>query len=144
MTVYRRMAHCVFACDYHLVWPTKYRRKILNPGVQTYLLEVLKELPKHRPDLIVKEVNTDIDHIHLLVSIPPTVSVGSVVRLLKANTARELNQKFPHLRTVYWGTRSIWSAGYFASTVGANEDVIRRYIQNQGEEDAGQNNFELF
>ena len=143
MTTYRRMSHVVFSCDYHLVWPTKYRRKILNPGVQKYLLETLKELPKHRPDLIVKEANTDEDHIHLLVSIPPTETVGTVVRLLKTNTARSLNQQFPHLRKVYWGTRSIWSAGYFVSTVGVNEELIRRYIQNQGEEDAGQTNLRL-
>lgn len=143
MTVYRRMAHCVFACDYHLVWPTKYRRKILNSGVQAYLLQSLKGLQHYRPDLIVKEVNTDQDHIHLLVSIPPTVSVGSVVRILKTNTAKALNEEFPHLRKVYWGTRSIWSAGYFVSTVGTNEDTIRRYIQNQGDEDAGQTNLRL-
>jgi len=137
------MSHFVFACDYHLVWPTKYRREILNEGVQAYLLEVLKELPKYRPELLIKEVNTDKDHLHLLISIPPTVTVGSVVRLLKTNTASALNDKFPHLREVYWGTRSIWSAGYFASTVGINEEVIRRYIQNQGAEDAGQTNVKL-
>ncbi|HUD10646.1 MAG TPA: transposase [Candidatus Saccharimonadales bacterium] len=67
----------------------------------------------------------------------------SVVRLLKTNTAKALNDKFPHLRDVYWGTRSIWSAGYLASTVGVNEEVIRRYIQSQGKEDAGQTNVTL-
>jgi putative transposase len=143
MTVYRRMSHSVFYADYHLVWPTKYRRKIFNAGVQEYLLQVLKELPNHRPDLIIKEVNTDQDHIHLLVSIPPTVTVGSVVRLIKANTAKSLNAHFPHLKKVYWGTQSIWSAGYFVSTIGVNEEIIRRYIQNQGKEDAGQTNLRL-
>ena len=137
------MSHAVFACDYHLVWPTKYRKKIFNPGVQAYLLQMLKGLPEHRPDLIIKEVNTDQDHIHILVSIPPTVTVGSVVRLIKSNTARELNAKFPHLKTFYWGTASIWSAGYFVSTVGVNEQLIRRYIQDQGKEDAGQTNVTL-
>jgi putative transposase len=126
-----------------VVWPTKYRREILNPGVQKYLLDILKELPKYRPELIIKEVNTDLDHIHLLVSIPPSITVGSVVRLLKSNTANALNEKFPHLREVYWGTRSIWSAGYFVSTVGINEELVRRYIQNQGLEDAGQTNLKL-
>lgn len=138
------MTHAVFSCDYHVVWPTKYRRKILNLGVQGYLLELLRALPEHRPDLIIKEVNTDDDHIHILISISPTVTVGSVVGLIKTNTARSLNVKFPHLRTVYWGTRSIWSAGYFVSTVGINEHVIRRYIENLGKEDAGQNNLRLF
>lgn len=103
----------------------------------------MKDIPKHYPELILKEVNTDLDHVHILISIPPQMAVGEVVRIIKANTARELNIKFPFLRKVYWGTRSIWSAGYFASTVGINEEIIRRYIQQQGEEDAGQAQLEL-
>ena len=139
----RKSSHAVFICDYHLVWPTKYRRKIFNEGVLAYLQGVMKDLSKHYPELIVKEINTDLDHVHILISIPPQMAVGEVVRIIKANTARELNLKFPFLRKVYWGTRSIWSAGYFASTVGVNEDIIRRYIQRQGEEDAGQAQLEL-
>ena len=139
----RKSSHAVFICDYHLVWPTKYRRKIFNEGVLAFLQEVMKDISKHYPELIVKEVNTDLDHVHILISIPPQIAVGEVVRIIKANTARELNLKFPFLRKVYWGTRSIWSAGYFASTVGINEDIIRRYIQRQGEEDAGQAQLEL-
>jgi putative transposase len=141
--MYRRIDHSVFYCDYHLVWPTKFRRAIFNPGVREFLIQTLKDLPNHRPDIIIKEINTDKDHIHLLVSIPPTITVGSVVRIIKSNTARELNQKFPHLRKTYWGTRSVWSAGYFCSTVGINEEVIRRYIIHQGQTDAGQNNLKL-
>lgn len=144
MTTYRRMSHCVFYADYHLVWPTKYRRKIFNTGMRAYLKLYLQSWPEHHPDILLKEVNTDKDHIHLLVSIPPTKSVGMVVRLLKTNTARALKAQFPGLKQVYWGTESIWSAGYFVSTVGINEQLIRRYIQNQGKEDAGQNNVTLF
>ena len=143
MTVYRRMSHCVFSCDYHLVWPTKYRRKIFNEGVQGYLKTFLRSWPEHHPDVILKEVNTDQDHIHILASIPPTRPVGMVVRTLKAVTAGALNEQFPHLRKTYWGTSSIWSAGYFVSTVGVNEELIRRYIQNQGQDDAGQTNLKL-
>ena len=138
------MSRSVFVCDYHLVWPSKYRRKIFNPGVQGYLKEFLKSWPEYHPDVIIKEINTDQDHIHLLISIPPTKSVGMVVRTLKSVTAKALNEQFPHLKTVYWGTNSIWSAGYFVSTVGINETVIRRYIENQGKDDAGQNNVTLF
>lgn len=141
---YRRMDHAVFYCDYHLVWPTKFRRKVLNPGVREFLLVWFQELAENRPDIIVKTVNIDQDHIHIHVSIPPSLSVGSVVRLIKSNSARALNQKFPHLRTAYWGTRSVWSAGYFCSTIGANESTIRQYIENQGKEEAGQNNAKLF
>lgn len=139
----RRSSHCVYICDYHLVWPTKYRRGIFNEGVLAYLKDVIKRVPEHYPEILIKEVNADKDHVHLLVSIPPQWSVGRAVRIIKANTARALNEKFPFLRNVYWGTRSIWSAGYFASTVGINEQVIQKYIQQQGEEDAGQAKLEL-
>lgn len=143
MTVYHRMSHCVFVCDYHLVWPTKYRKGILNEGVLAYLQEYLQSWPEHHPDIILKAVNADEDHIHILISIPPTRSVGMVVRTLKTNTARALKAKFPHLTSIYWGTDSIWSAGYFVSTVGINEVVIRRYIKQQGLDDAGQTSLEL-
>ena len=137
------MSHCVFVCDYHLVWPTKYRREVLNPGMLAYLKETTKALAEYHPDILIKEINGEADHIHLLISIPPTRSVGEVVRIIKASTARDLNTKFPSLRKAYWGTRSLWSAGYFVSTVGINEETIRRYIKGQGEEDAGQTSFTL-
>jgi putative transposase len=143
MPIYRRTSHSVFLCDYHLVWPTKYRREVLNEGVLAYLKETIKALIEFHPDLIVKEMNGEADHIHILISVPPQRSVGEVVRIIKASTARDLNKKFPHLKQVYWGTQSIWSAGYFVSTVGINESIIRRYIQNQGKEDAGQTSLEL-
>lgn len=143
-TVYRRKSHCVFACDYHIVYPTKYRRKILTPKVKAFVLARIEAIAEHYPDLIFKKVNTDVDHIHLLVSIPPQWQVGKVVGLIKANTARGMKAEFEFLKQVYWGTDSIWSEGYFVSTVGINEATIRRYIEQQGQEDAGQNNWKLF
>ena len=101
----------------------------------------LLEINKYYPELQFKEMNHDKDHVHLLVSIPPKMSVGSVVRIIKSNTARGLKAKFPFLKKVYWGTDSVWSDGYLASTVGLNEAVIKRYIENQGKEDSGQNLF---
>jgi putative transposase len=88
-------------------------------------------------------VNHDKDHIHLLVSIPPTMSVGRAVGIIKQNTARNLKQKFPFLKQVYWGTDAIWSEGYFVSTVGIDDAMIRAYIAEQGKKDAGQTKFEL-
>lgn len=142
-TIYRHKSHCVFLCDYHIVFPTKYRRKVLNPGLLAYLKLKLEEIKDHHPDIVIKTVNTDQDHIHLLISIPPQWSVGKVVGMIKANTARGLKAKFPFLKQVYWGTDSIWSEGYFVSTVGINEEVIKRYIEQQGKADAGQTNLRL-
>ena len=101
------------------------------------------EVTEHYPLIRFKEVNHDKDHIHMLLSVPPTMSVGKVIGLVKQNMARRLKQKFPFLKEVYWGTDSIWSEGYFVSTVGVNDSVIKKYIQEQGKKDAGQTLFEL-
>ena len=135
---YRKGHHCVWLCDYHLVLPTKYRRKIFNEGLFAYVKRKLLDIPEHYPQIFIKEFNHDEDHIHILVSIPPQMSVGSVVRLIKTNTSRKLKEQFPFLKKVYWGTDGIWSEGYFVSTVGVDEAIIKRYIEAQGSEDAGQ------
>lgn len=135
---YRKQSHCVYYCEYHVVFATKYRRKIFNDGVFAYMLEQLKEVKDHYPTLDILEINHDQDHIHMLVVIPPKMSVSQVVRVLKSNTSRDLKRKFPFLKNVYWGTDGIWSDGYFVSTVGINETIIRKYIENQGKEDLGQ------
>lgn len=101
----------------------------------------LAEISKHYPQIKFKEVNHDKDHIHMLVSIPPTMRIGKVIGIIKANTARKLKQKFPFVRETYWGTDAVWSEGYFVTTVGANESVIRKYIEEQGKKDLGQTMF---
>ena len=135
---YIRADHCVYLCDYHCVLPTKYRRKIINEGIWTYLEQKLHEICEHYPRIHIKEANHDEDHIHLLISIPPQMSVGDVIRLIKTNTSHNIKNKFLFLKQVYWGTDSIWSGGYFVSTVGVDELTIKRYIENQGIQDAGQ------
>ena len=139
----QKQSNAVYHCQYHLVFPTKYRRKIFNAGVFAYLEEVLKKIRDYYPQIEVLEINHDQDHIHLLVSIPPKLSVGEVVRIIKANTARMLKKKFDFLKKVYWGNEGIWSDGYFVSTVGINEETIRKYIQQQGLEDFGQAQLEI-
>ena len=98
----------------------------------------LKEVREHYPMVDILEINHDVDHVHILLVIPPKMSVGQVVRILKSNTSRDLKKKFPFLKEVYWGTDGIWSDGYFVSTVGVNEHIIKKYIENQGKEDSGQ------
>jgi putative transposase len=140
---YKKQAHCVYYCEYHLVFSTKYRRRIFNEGIFAYFNERLKEIQRHYPELEIIEVNHDEDHVHLLVSIPPKMNVSSAVRIIKTNMSVKLKEKFPFLKKVYWGTDGIWSDGYFVSTVGINEQVIKRYIEMQGAEDTGQAQLEL-
>lgn len=138
---YRKQYHAVYHCKYHLVLPTKYRREIFNKGITEYIKLKIQEIKKYYPELDFEKVSTDKDHLHLLASIPPKMSVGSVVRIIKANTSRELKQKFPFLKQVYWGADGIWSEGYFVSTTGINEEVIKKYIDAQQKEDLGQTKF---
>ena len=140
---YRKQTNCVFYCDYHIVISTKYRKKIFNQGVFAYLNKRLNSITEHYPEILIKEINHDKDHIHMLVSIPPKRSVGWFIRIFKANTAKQLKDKFPFIKKVYWGTESIWSKGYFVSTLGITESVIREYIKHQGKQDSGQAQLEL-
>ena len=108
-------------------------------------MKVLMTLIERRhPEIEVFKVNTDVDHIHLLVSLSPKMAVSQAVNILKTNTARMMSKKFPFLKQVYRGMDDgIWSPGYFVSTVGVNESTIESYITLQGKEDSGQAQLEL-
>ncbi len=137
-----RLAHSVYHCEYHIVIVTKYRKEIFKQGVFAYMKTRLAEVTDHYPQIKFRQINHDKDHIHMLVSIPPTIRVGKAVGIIKTNTAKHLKQKFPFLKQVYWGTDSVWSEGYFVTTVGVNEKYIRKYIKEQGKKDLGQTLFE--
>ena len=137
------LSHCVYQCDYHVVLVTRYRRKVFNEGIFAYIEKKLAEITEHYPLIRVKTVNHDKDHIHMLVSILPTMTVGKAVGIIKQNTSRQMKQKFPFLTQIYWGTDGVWSDGYFVSTVGIDENVIQAYIENQGKKDAGQTKFDI-
>jgi putative transposase len=123
---------------YHLVWIPRYRYAVLVNGVDRYLLIKLDEIRKLYPEIEYVERNVQPDHVHLVVSFPPKWSIAKVVQLLKANTGRALREKFPFLRERYYGAGGIWSVGYFASTVGLDEERIKRYVRYQEKEDLGQ------
>lgn len=143
MKEYRKQGHCVYYAQYHLVFVTKYRRKIFNEGVKEYLKKIIHRITDHHAEIHVLMCNTDQDHVHLQVVIPPKYSVSKVVALLKANTSRTLREKFEFIKEVYYGEAKLWSDGYFVSTIGVNEEIIRRYIEMQGAEDAGQAKLEF-
>ena len=122
---------------------TKYRRKVLRDGFGEYVKKLLLGIGKQIPDIEIIEVNTDVDHVHMLLSIPPKFSVSEVVKILKAKTGIGMRKKFPFLDRVYWGVGGIWSIVYFVSTVGISEETIRKYVQMQGKEDSGQAKLEF-
>lgn len=134
----RKSAHAVYKTQYHIVWITRYRRKILVKGVRKYLEVKLQEVRKYHPDWEYIEKGIAVDHIHLYMIIPPKYAVSKVVESIKSNTSKALKEKFGFLEKVYWDGEGIWGTGYFVSTVGINEETIKRYVEMQGREDAGQ------
>ena len=90
------------------------------------------------PELRFLTMNHDVDHIHLHLSISPKIRVSDAVRTIKSISGRLMKKKFEYMRKAYWGSDGIWSDGYFVSTVGINEHILKRYIEHQGEEDRGQ------
>ena len=127
-----RSNHCVYDTHYHLVFPVKYRKALLDPAVVASIASTLREI-ELRYDLKVEQAGDDKNHIHLLVSFHPKYSLGEVVRKLKSLTARELFKTLPELRKELWGGE-FWTDGYYAATVGTggNWTVVERYIRNQG------------
>ena len=140
----QKAAHTVYKTQYHIVWVTQYRRKILVKGVAVYLRERLQEVRRFHPDWFVEEMGIEPDHVHLHMVIPPKYAVTRVVNTMKSATSKHLKQRFPHfLQKVYWDGGGIWSQGFFVSTVGINEAIIQRYIREQGEQDSGQAQLEF-
>ena len=140
---YKKQGHCVYYTRYHIVLATRYRRKIFNEGIGRYVSKSLRSIERKYPEIRIEEANTDVDHLHLLVEIPPKMSVSEVVRLIKSNTGKALRDKYDFLKYVYYGRGGVWSVGYFVSTSGISEEIIRKYIEHQGEEDRGQAQLEF-
>jgi putative transposase len=115
----------------------------LNEGIFAYVKIKVREIGKYYPDIEFKEINCDVDHIHMLVSVPPKYAISKIIQIFKSNTSRGIKQKFPFLQDVYWGTDGIWSEGYFVDTVGVNAEIIKNYIEHQGQQDSGQSLIEF-
>ena len=119
---------------YHLVFPAKYRKKVFDDGIDKTLKDVCLEISE-RCEIYFLEIGNDVDHVHFLVQSVPTLTVTRIVTIIKSITAREIFAKHKELKKVLWGG-NLWTSGYYANTVGqfANEEVIKKYIQNQGKD----------
>ena len=133
-----KSGHSVYRLQYHIVWVCKYRRQILKPGVTEYFRRVLPKLLRSMPGVIVETIGFDRDHLHMIMVIPPKYSISNVMGALKSQSASLLRSKFAWLKKVYWKENIVWSPGYFVSSVGVDEKVIRRYVEHQGKQDSGQ------
>jgi putative transposase len=133
MNNFSNLAHAIWECKYHLVWCPKYRFKILQGEVGKSIRTVVKELCEWRK-LEILAGNVQIDHIHLVLTIPPKYSVSEVVGFLKGKSAIKIFDMYPVLKKRYWG-RHFWAKGYCVSTVGLNEEQIKEYVRWQLKKD---------
>ena len=130
MKDYRKSSHCIYDLKYHLVWITKYRKPILGGEIGKRVREVVRQICASLDVEIIKG-NIRQDHVHMLVSVPPTLSVSKLVQRMKGVTSRKLLQENRGLNKAFWG-RHLWSRGYFVASVGeVTEEIISKYIENQ-------------
>ena len=132
----RYSAHGAYHHQYHVVWIPKYRKKVLKGELKQDVEQRLFEIQKYHPEVEIEKFSIQADHVHLVSVIPPKYSVSSMVGKIKANTSREIRKEFPWIKKVYWGSE-FWSPGFFSSTVGLNEEIIKRYVEFQEKVDTG-------
>ena len=118
---------------YHLVCPIKYRRSILNDSVSLSVVKICSGI-EERYDVHFLEIGLDGNHVHFLFQSVPVLSPSEIVQMIKSIIAREIFRLHPEVKEILWGGQ-FWSDGYYINTVGqyANEEVIRKYVQNQGD-----------
>ena len=130
---FNKISHAVWECKYHFVWCPKYRYKILKGDIGKSVREIIRQLCEWRK-LEILAGNVQLDHIHLVLSIPPKYSVSEVVGFLKDKSAIKMFDLYPHLKKRYWG-RHFWAKGYCVSSVGINEEQIKKCVRWQLKKD---------
>ena len=127
---FKKLSHSLYECKYHVVFCPKYRYKILEEDVKAYVIQQIYRLCNQKDCVEVLEINVQPDHVHVVLVIPPKYAVSEVIGFLKGKLALRLFDRFPALRKRYWG-QHVWSRGYCVSTVGLDEERIRKYVKWQ-------------
>jgi len=142
MNNYESLNHTKWECKYHIVFIPKWRKKAIFGKIRTHLGSIFHELAQ-RKEAKIEEGHLRSDHIHILISIPPKFSVAQVVGYIKGKSAIHIAQRFEGVRNNFVG-HHFWARGYFVSTVGRDEKVIREYIRNQEKQDQRKDQMGLF
>ena len=129
----RRSSHVQYDLQYHLVWTTKYRYKVLNGKIAERTRELIRQSCKSMDITIIKGAISK-DHVHVLISCPPSISISKIVQQIKGKSSRVLLQEYKDLKRRYCG-QHLWASGYFCRSVGVVTDkIIKEYIENQQDE----------
>ena len=142
MNEYQTLSHTKWECKYHVVFIPKYRRKVLYGQLRSYLGDVLRELARQKESQV-EEGHLQADHVHMLLSIPPKYAVAQVVGYLKGKSAIHIARTYGGRQQNFVGEH-FWARGYFVSTIGHDEEAVRRYIREQEAEDRRLEQLELF
>ena len=127
------LSHTKWKCQYHIIILPKYRRKAIYGKLRKDIGGILRKLCEYKHVEII-EAHAMLDHIHMLLSIPPKLSVGEFMGYLKGKSTLMIFERHANLKYKY-GRRVFWAKGYYVSTVGGNKNAIQKYIQNQERED---------
>ena len=129
----RKSSHVQYDLQYHLVWTTKYRYKVLNGRIAERTRELIRQSCKSMDITIIKGAISK-DHVHILISCPPSLSISKIVQQIKGKSSRVLLKEYKDLKRRYWG-QHLWASGYFCRSVGVITDkIIKEYIENQQDE----------
>ena len=142
MSDYTKSNHTTWDNKFHIVWIPKYRKKVLYGDIRRYLPDVLKDLATQK-ECKIEEGHVCVDHVHILISVPPKYSVAQVVGFLKGKSAIYIARNFLGRKKNFTG-QSFWARGYCSSTIGRDEKTIRDYIKNQEKEDKRLDQLKLF
>ena len=127
---YKRLSHSIWLCTYHIIFCPKYRYEVLKGKAEVCVRNEIYRLCGCKDAVEIEEINVQDDHVHMIISIPPKYSVSEIMGFLKGKTAIKLFQTQKDLTKQYWG-RHIWARGYCVSTVGLDEEKIRKYVKWQ-------------
>jgi len=130
---YKKMSHATYDCRYHIVWITKYRFKVIDEEIKTSLKWSIKYTCDWKGIEIIKGA-VEKEHVHLYLQIPPKYSISDVMKWIKGKSSEKLLKTFPKLSKQYWG-RHLWARGYFVSTVGISDEIIRKYIEKHRQQE---------
>ena len=128
------LAHTRWDCTYHIVWIPKYRKKVLYGECRTEMKAILRQLLEMKKIEVVEGAMCS-NHVHLSIRIPPKYAVAEIMGFLKGKSALMMFDRHPEWRRRIGRDRSFWARGYYVSTIGLNEEVIKKYIQNQEDSD---------
>ena len=127
---FRKLAHSLYECKYHVVFCPKYRYRLLKDEIAQYVEQLIYQLCGQKGGVEVIEMNIQPDHVHLVMWIPPKYQVSGIIGFIKGKIAIKLFERYKNLGKAYWG-RHFWSRGYCVSTVGIDEEQIRQYVKWQ-------------